>query len=152
MTSLAYGASDLYAECGYADPGYVIADEFCRGGSGSGRGSSTGVPTRRDVRPARPAAKTLDMLRQAPSVTPQRARLITAMEQARALREAEDAQRRYEEYLAQLERQRRKAMADDAVNAYAADTRGNKIVVQTPKGPRLMTVEQAVRRFYEGRS
>lgn len=148
MTSLAYGASDLYAECGYADPGYVIADEFCRGGSG--RSSSPGVPTRRDVRPARPAAKTLDMLRQAPSVTPQRARLITAMEQARALREAEDAQRRYEEYLAQLERQRRKAMADDAVNAYAADTRGNKIVVQTPKGPRLMTVEQAVRRFYEG--
>lgn len=146
MTSFLYSAADLYWQCGYADPDYVIADEFCRGGSGS---SATGTPTPRGVRPSRPMPKTAAMLRQAPAAVSPRARLVTAMEQAKAQREAEDEQRRYDEYLAMIERQRREAMADQAIKTYAADKRGSKIVVQTPNGPRLMTVEQAVRKFYE---
>lgn len=70
------------------------------------------------------------------------------MAAAKAQQEADEAEARLQAYLADMEKQRRRAMADEAINAYAPDQRGTKIVVQTPKGPRLMTVEQAVRAFY----
>lgn len=150
MTSFLYSAADLYVDCGYGVPDYVDADEFCRGGSGSGAGPSIGnpVPTRRSTRPERPTAETAAILqRQAPPQTG-RERLIADMAAAKAQQEADEAEARLQAYLVDMEKQRRRAMADEAINAYAPDQRGTKIVVQTPKGPRLMTVEQAVRAFY----
>lgn len=149
MSNLDYRYSDLYWDCGIVAPDYVVADVFCMGASGS---TSTAVTMERPSRPARPYHQTAALLREPrEAVPPIRARVVAEIHQAQRDREAAARQAQIDAYLAKIEDERRMALAEQAIAAYAPQQRKQKIMIQTANGSRLVTIEDAVRDFYRNR-